>query len=99
MILEGLDTKARQWNIVLYSRFLNSLEHRDRQVLLSNSKLQKDRNGKYRIIISHKNPRVANWLDTEGRRTGMFVMRWVLPEEKIVLPVTRVVKLNEISRN
>jgi hypothetical protein len=27
-------------------------------------------------VISHRDPGVANWLDTEGHRRGLIMLRW-----------------------
>lgn len=97
LVLEGRATACRHWNIVLYSRFLNSLEHRRRPVSLTGSRVKKGEDDSYRIVIAHSDPGVPNWLDTEERPFGMFVIRWLLPEEETIVPETRVVKLIEIG--
>ncbi len=95
LVLEGRAVTCKHWNIVLYSRFLNSLEHRRRQVSLTGSRIERDRDGFYRLVIAHSDPGVPNWLDTEGREFGMFVIRWLLPEHETVVPTARVVTLDQ----
>ena len=98
LVLEGRATSCRHWNIVLYSRFLNSLEHRRRPVSLTGSRVKCDADGNYRIVITHQDPGVPNWLDTEGRAFGLFVIRWLFHEEDTVLPQAKVMKLNNIKQ-
>ena len=97
LVLEGRATACKHWNIVLYSRFLNSLEHRHRPASLTGSRVQCNPEGNYRLILAAADPGVPNWLDTEGRPFGIFAIRWLFPEEKTVLPTARVVKLHDIQ--
>jgi hypothetical protein len=99
LVLEGRAVSCRHWNIVLYSRFLNSLEHRRRPVSLTGSRVVYKDDGSFRLVIAHENPGVPNWLDTEGRPFGMFVIRWLFPERETVLPTARVVNLDELRSN
>lgn len=87
LVIRGVLPPCRHWNIVLYSPVLNSLEHRYRQSSLTGAKLHRDAQGNYEIAISGKRPAsVANWLDTEGRPEGLFVMRITAPESPSALP-------------
>jgi hypothetical protein len=29
-----------------------------------------------RFVVSHQDPRIANWLETTGHRTGALMLRW-----------------------
>jgi len=97
LVIEGKATPCKHWNVVLYSRFLNSLEHRRRPVSLTGSRIKTGPDGSYRLVIAHADPGVPNWLDTEGREFGMFVIRWLFPEGDTVVPTTRVAKLDELG--
>ncbi|MDP6874869.1 MAG: DUF1214 domain-containing protein [Alphaproteobacteria bacterium] len=97
LVLQGVAPPSQFWNIVLYSRFLNSLDHRNRPVSLTGGKVSTDSDGNYRLIISASDPGLANWLDTEGRGKGMFALRWVCPETQPELPTAKVVKLADLS--
>lgn len=97
LVLEGAAPPAQFWNIVLYSRFLNSLDHRNRTVSLTGPKIETDAKGGYRLVIAGTDPRSANWLDTEGRGVGMFALRWVCPETRPDLPTARVIKLADLK--
>lgn len=91
LLVEGTAPACRYWNILLYSRYCNSLDHRRRPVSATNATatLAGDR---YRFALSAAPPASgADWLDTEGRRFGMFVMRFLLPEHEPELPTVTVV--------
>jgi hypothetical protein len=48
----------------------------DRQTSLNHRQARVDGDGKVRFVLSHRDPGVANWLDTGGRRVGQFTFRW-----------------------
>jgi hypothetical protein len=70
LVLEGTAVACRYWNALLYSRFLNSLDHRHRQVSLTGSRVAL-RDGRYRLVLAAEDPGLGNWLDTECRACSM----------------------------
>lgn len=96
LVIEGQAVPARHRSVLLYSRFLNSLDYRSRQVSLAGPRLRTDEDGGYRIVLAAEDPGVENWLDTEGRPYGLFVIRWLQPERTPVLPTVRVASLAEL---
>lgn len=88
LLLRGTLPACRHWNIVLYSPVLNSLEHRYRATSLTGPRLATGADGRYEITIAHRRPDgAANWLDTEGRPAGLFVIRITGGDMKSTLPV------------
>lgn len=88
LVLRGNVPPCRHWNIVLYSPVLNSLEHRYRRTSLTGAQLQRDAQGNYEIAIARERPAGAvNWLDTEGRPEGLFVIRVTGATTSSTLPV------------
>ena len=71
---------CRYWNILLYSRFLNSLDYRHRVVARS-AATSTVTDGQYRFVLAGRDPGLPgyDWLDTEGRPFGLFVMRFLQP--------------------
>lgn len=97
LVIEGRKVAARHSSVLLYSRFLNSLDYRNRQVSLAGPRIASDHEGRFRIVIAGEDPGVANWLDTEGRPFGLFVIRWLQPAETPELPTARVVSLADLK--
>lgn len=93
LVIEGRAVPARHASVLLYSRFLNSLDYRNRQVSLAGQRFRADPDGSFRIILSAEDPGAPNWLDTEGRPYGHFVIRWLQPDATPELPSVRVVPL------
>lgn len=97
LVIEGRKVEARHNSVLLYSRFLNSLDYRNRQVSLAGPRIASDEEGRFRIVISGEDPGVPNWLDTEGRPFGLFVIRWLQPAATPELPTVRVVPVAELK--
>lgn len=97
LLIEGKVVEARHLSVLLYSRFLNSLDYRNRQVSLTRPRTHVEPDGRFRIVIAGENPGVPNWLDTEGRPFGLFVIRWLQPETVPELPVARLVSIADLG--
>jgi hypothetical protein len=54
-----------------------------------------DSDGLVRIVVSAKDPGVQNWIDTEGRRTGLMFTRWFWADAPAV-PTCQVVSLSDV---
>jgi len=97
LLIEGRMARARHMSILLYSRFLNSLDYRNRQVSLTGPHIRTDAEGRFRIVLAADARGRPNWLDTEGRPYGLFVIRWLQPQATPELPTVRVVTLTELE--
>jgi len=94
LVIEGRAPSCRYWNILLYSRFLNSLDHRHRKVSATHATARLV-DGRYRFVLAPRDPGPASgdWLDTEGRPFGIVVMRFLQPVSEPELPVVRKIRL------
>jgi hypothetical protein len=54
-----------------------------------------DADGRVRLVVSHRDPGVPNWIDTEGRPTGMLVYRWV-KAATTPTPDSRLLRLDDL---
>ncbi|GAB5450210.1 MAG: hypothetical protein Hals2KO_05380 [Halioglobus sp.] len=97
LVIEGKAPDSPYWNIQLTDRWLETAEFRRRQVNLNNSQIRVDQHGKYRIVISSKNPGLANWLDNGGRSEGLMAFRWAYAEN-FVPPSTKVIKTASLEQ-
>jgi hypothetical protein len=97
LVIEGEAPRCRYWNILLYSRFLNSLDHRHRKVSATGA-TAKVVEGRYRFVLAAQDPGLASaeWLDTEGRPFGIVVMRFLQPDSEPKVPEVRKVRLPEL---
>lgn len=97
LVIEGPVVPSRYWNILLYSRFLNSLDYRSRQVSRTSGNARTV-DGRYRFVIAARDPGGDHdWLDNEGRSFGLVVMRWLHPAGDVPLPDVRRCPLAELE--
>lgn len=97
LVIEGSVVPCRYWNVLLYSRYCNSLDYRNRQVSFTGSKAHLD-GDRYQFVIAGRDPGGrTDWLDTEGRPFGLFVFRFLQPDTEPELPTVRVVRLDDLA--
>ena len=79
LVMEGTLPECAFANVVLWNRFLQAFEYRDRTVSLNRKQIRTDADGRYRVICSMRDPRpegsTDNWLDTEEHGRGTIFWR------------------------
>jgi hypothetical protein len=75
-----------------------SLDYISHQSSLNGRQVQVDRDGKFRLVIAHRDPGVPNWLDTCGHRTGTIQYRYMWGKDAPT-PTTRIVPFKELHRH
>jgi hypothetical protein len=53
-----------------------STDYETHQTSLTKAQAVTDPDGMMRVVISEQDPRIANWLETTGHRTGALMLRW-----------------------
>jgi hypothetical protein len=59
---------------------MESLDYRYTTTNLNNKTALRSSDGDWRLVIAPTDPGVPNWLDTQGRRQGYMIVRWVLAD-------------------
>lgn len=85
------------WSFQLGDVWSRSLPFRDRLTSLNNAQVRPDSDGAVRVVVSGRDPGVANWLDTSGRVEGTVVFRNYRATSAPV-PTSRVVKLADLAK-
>ena len=62
--------------IQIGSRWYVSTDYEHHQTSLNKSQSHADPDGKFRYVISERNPGIANWLETCGHPQGVMMLRW-----------------------
>ena len=62
--------------IQIGSRWYVSTDYEHHQTALNKSQSQADPDGKFRYVISERDPGVANWLELCGHPQGVMMLRW-----------------------
>jgi len=97
LLLEGSFPACAYASVVLWNRHMQCFEYRDRPTWRNRANTEVDADGRFRMVIAHRDPGVANWLDTEGHRDGTIFWRFLLPEGELERPRCRVVPFAEIA--
>ncbi len=66
------------------------------QTSLNHEQSHVDDDGVVRMIVSARDPGVANWIDTEGRADGLIVYRWIWARSRPV-PAGRVIPVSDAT--
>jgi len=96
LVIRGRFPKCRFASIVLWNQFMQTFDYRYRHVSLNRKQTQLEKDGSFKMILAHKDPGQPNWLDTEGRMTGVMFWRFLLPEEGIQPLRTEVVPFDSL---
>jgi hypothetical protein len=75
LVIELDDPQAQFWAIQLATPLWSTLEYANRQTSLNMTQAVPDDDGRYRLVLSHRDPGVHNWLDTTGLRCGVPILR------------------------
>lgn len=70
--------------IQIGSKWYVSTDYEHYQSSLTAAQSQADPDGRFRYVISTRNPGIANWLDTTNHATGVIMMRW----QRVARPLT-----------
>ena len=64
------------WNFQLNNYWMESLDYRYFTVCINKASAKYEPDGSVKIVVAHRNPGVANWIDTCGHREGTMCWRW-----------------------
>ncbi|MDF3932874.1 DUF1214 domain-containing protein [Pseudomonas citronellolis] len=84
------------WNLQINNYWMESLDYRYHRVCLNKHSARLDERGGVRLVLSARDPGLANWLETAGHPHGTLCLRWVGAQQP-VHPSTRVVKLADLK--
>lgn len=86
------------WSFQLGDVWSRSLNYMYRQTSINMAQAKADSDGGFRAVIAHRDPGVANWLDTTGRRQGTIVFRNYRTSREPV-PKSKVVKFAQLGEH
>ncbi len=67
---------CRYWMFQLTDELTNTIDWTNRQSTLNGHSAKLDKDGKFRGVVSAKDPGVPNWLDVADYQRGLVVGRW-----------------------
>ena len=95
LIIE-FDAHDGLWMLTNMGPFFNSMDYLYRPVSFTPSRTRVDGDGKIRLIMSHDDPGLHNWMDTQGFERGNVTYRILLSESRVPLR-TQLVKRAELA--
>jgi hypothetical protein len=90
VILEFTPPDAYYWSLQLSNHFWEARDYQLRQTSLNGHQAVLDDDGILRIVIAHKDPGVANWLDAGGHTQGLVAVRYYLADTQPVPTLKRI---------
>jgi len=96
-IIEAPDIpECQTWNFQLDNWWMESLDYRHHTIHVNKHTAHYEPDGSVRVVVSHTNPGVPNWIETAGHRMGTMCWRWIGADRHPTLN-TRVAKLSELK--
>lgn len=96
LIVEFVQPGALYWSISLGNYWWESIDYANHQSSLNGHQASLEAGGVFRAVIAHRDPGVANWLDTAGQSRGPMIVRYVRAAQTPV-PATRVVPFDSLD--
>mmetsp|Transcript_22566 Transcript_22566/g.35092 ORF Transcript_22566/g.35092 Transcript_22566/m.35092 type:complete len:144 (-) Transcript_22566:36-467(-) len=84
LLIEGNVPVCRFFNIVLWNRYLQTLDYTHRNVSVNRQHfgIDSEKEGYFRVVVGdQKPPEGYVWLDTGGRKSGTVFLRYVFSLE------------------
>lgn len=98
LIVESpVPAKCEYRSLILTNEIYETTDWYNNHSSLNIAQAAPDSDGKLRIVVAHKDPRVKNWLDTAGHPRGVVQGRWTNCDSQ-PMPVTKVVKLKDLRK-
>jgi hypothetical protein len=96
LILEtAVPDKCLYWSFLVGDMQFRTGDYANNQASINGFQAKLDSDGKFRAVISKRDPGVANWLDTSGYNEGVIQGRWNSCDSAPV-PSARLVKLSAL---
>ena len=96
LVIEVKPPDCDSWNFQLNNYWMESLDYRYFNICINKASATYGEDGSVRVVVTHQDPGLPNWINTCGHTEGTMLWRWyrLKPGEKAVEPVCKVIKLN-----
>ena len=89
--------QCQTWNFQLDNWWMESLDYRFHTIHVNKHTAHYNADGSVRVVVSHTDPGVPNWIETAGHNMGTMCWRWIGAKEHPGLK-TQVMKLADLPR-
>lgn len=91
LLIEVLPPECDHWNFQLNNYWMESLDYQHFRIHTNKYLATYEADKSVRIIVSHQDPGLPNWINTVGHQSGTMCFRWIKAKTH-PQPQTRVVK-------
>jgi hypothetical protein len=99
LVIEFEAPKAAFWSVQIQDVWTKPIDYLNHQSDINQKHAVIDSDGKFRVVICLKDPGVANWLDTNGRKEGTIVGRAYLPQATPSVPIVKRIEIRNIKNH
>jgi hypothetical protein len=96
LVVELDDPHAVFWAMHLVTSLWHTLDYANRLTTFNNAQARPDPDGRFRFVVSARDPGVHNWLDTTGLQQGVIILRFCQAATPIP-PRATTVKVSEAA--
>jgi hypothetical protein len=96
LIIEITPPEGLYWSYSLGNVWWETIDYGNHQSSLNGHQAVVDDDGRVRVVVAHRDPGVANWLDTAGHSEGPIILRCVRTDTAPV-PTTRLVPFDRLA--
>jgi len=89
LVVSGVAPTCRYWSIQLLTRWMESGDWTSHACFLTGRTIKVDADGRFRVVVAHRNPGGVDWLDTTGLRSASVAMRALGSAELLDVTFTR----------
>jgi hypothetical protein len=97
LVIEVMPPECEHWNFQLNNHWMESLDYRYYTIHVNKHTAEYREDGSVRIIVSHEDPGLGNWINTVGHTCGTMCFRWIKATDH-PQPRARVFKLRDLIR-
>jgi hypothetical protein len=98
LIIETENPQAKYWGISLGTWWWETIDPTHHLTSINGHQAEIDHDGRFRAVISHRDPGVPNWLDPVCWDVGIILLRWYKAESEQQV-VTKKVAVDEVRRH
>jgi hypothetical protein len=100
LVIEADPPECDAWNFQLNNYWMESLDYRYHHISINKSTARYEPGGKVRIVVSHKDPGLPNWIETADHKEGTMCWRWYRLHEGSAPaePRCRTVKISDLKQ-
>ncbi len=96
LVVDFTPPDCEYWNFQLNNHWMESLDYRYHSIDVNHHGAVCNDDGSVRLVITHRDPGLPNWMDTAGHARGTMCLRWIRADHHPD-PQTQVVPVSSLG--